>query len=221
VRRKPAIVIFWYRHRIEILMWILIGEMLASPVADYHPRAGAILGVVALVTLLMGVSVAGNQKIIRFGVLPAAGIWLVARGLEAFGDTTRIYAQLAPVAGLALSCSLLIAIFDHFNSVPDVPRSAIAEAFICYLIIAIAFSQIYWILNRLLDHPFNQPIVESRSGTFLYFSMITLSSVGYGGIVPVNPYLRLVAALESMTGIFFVAVVVARLVSSYKPKPRA
>jgi hypothetical protein len=50
--------------------------------------------------------------------------------------------------------------------------------------------------------------------------MITLTSVGYGRIVPVNPYVRLVAAFESMIGIFFVAVVVARLVSSYYHRPR-
>ena len=57
---------------------------------------------------------------------------------------------------------------------------------------------------------------RQKSGTLLYFSMITLSSVGYGGIVPVNPYVRLTAALESMIGIFYIAVVVARLVSSYR-----
>ncbi len=135
-----------------------------------------------LVTLLIGVTVAGSRRVVRFAVLPTAGIWAVARGFEAFGDSTKIYAQLAPVAGLALSCSILLAIFDHFNSVPNIPRNAIAEAFICYLIIAIAFSQVYWILNRVLDHAFNQPILVTRSGTFLYFSMITLTSVGYGGI---------------------------------------
>jgi voltage-gated potassium channel len=47
--------------------------------------------------------------------------------------------------------------------------------------------------------------------------MITLSSVGYGGILPLNPYVRLIAALESLIGIFYIAVVVARLVSSYRP----
>lgn len=47
--------------------------------------------------------------------------------------------------------------------------------------------------------------------------MITLSSVGCGGILPINPYLRMVAALESVVGIFYVAVVVARIVSSYRP----
>lgn len=202
-------------------MWIFIAELLASPIADYHRRAGAALGVFAACTLLIGTSIIGSRKVIRFAVLPAAGVWLVARLLEAFGDPQHLYAQMAPVAGLLLSCSLLWAIFDHFNSVPRLPRSAIAEAFISYLIIAIAFSQVYWILNRFVDHPFNQVIPESQIGTLLYFSMITLSSVGYGGILPINPFLRIVAALESMTGIFFVAVVVARLVSSYRPKPRA
>jgi hypothetical protein len=94
----------------------------------------------------------------------------------------------------------------------------ISEAFICYLVIAIAFSQLYWALSRLITNPFNQIIPESQSGTFLYFSMITLSGVGYGGIIPTNPYVRLIAALENMIGIFYVAVVVARLVSSYRAR---
>jgi voltage-gated potassium channel len=77
---------------------------------------------------------------------------------------------------------------------------------------------VYWILNRFVDHAFNQTILLTQSGTLLYFSMVTLTSVGYGGIAPLNPYVRMVAAFESMSGIFFVAVVVARLVSSYMPK---
>jgi hypothetical protein len=220
VKKRTAVVRFWYKHRIEVIMWVLIGEMLASPLADYHRLVGAGLGLLVLCTLLVGVSCVGSTKVIRFAVLPATGIWIVARAFEAFGDSQHLYTQLSPVAGLVLSCSVLLAIFEHFNSVPEVPRSAIAEAFIGYLVIATAYSQLYWILNRVLDHPFNQPIPEFQSGTFLYFSMMTLSGVGYGGILPINPYLRLIAALETMTGIFFVAVVVARLVSSYRPVPR-
>jgi len=71
-------------------------------------------------------------------------------------------------------------------------------------------------LNRFVAHAFNQVILSTQSGTFLYFSMVTLTSVGYGGIAPLNPYVRMVAAFESMSGIFFVAVVIARLVSSYR-----
>jgi Ion channel len=209
---------FFSRYRIEILMWALIVEMLASPLADEHPRAGVLLGLVVLLVVLFGIGDMAHRAIVRRVVFPVAALWMVARVLEAFGDRREPYANLSPVVGLAFSCSILGAIFDHFRTRSRDLRSAIAEAFISYLVIATAYSQVYWILNRFVDHAFNQVILLTQSGTLLYFSMVTLTSVGYGGIVPVNPYVRMVAAFESMSGIFFVAVVVARLVSSYRPK---
>jgi len=151
-------------------------------------------------------------------VLPIAAMWPVARVLEGLGGSEHFYTHLAPVAGLALSVSVLWATFERLHLAPRDPRSAIAEAFISSLLIAIAFSQLDWVLNQALENPLNQIIPPSQSGTYLYFSLITLSRVGYGGIVPVNPYLRSICALESMAGIFYVAVVVARLVSSYRPE---
>lgn len=213
---RLALTRFWRQYRSELLMWVLIGEVVASPVADQNPRAGAFLAVLIFLAVLAAASFMANRRIVRQVVIPIAGVWLVARVLEEFGDPRYAYAHLAPIAGLALSISALWAIVERFNSVPPMPRSAIAEAFISYLIIATAFSQLYWILSRLVDNPFNQPIQASQSGTLMYFSMVTLTSVGYGYIAPVNPYVRMVAALESMCGIFYVAVVVARLVSSYR-----
>jgi len=46
--------------------------------------------------------------------------------------------------------------------------------------------------------------------------MVTISSVAYGFIAPVKPYVRMAAAFETITGLFYVAVVMARLVSSYR-----
>jgi hypothetical protein len=207
------------RYRTEILMWALVAEMLASPFADTHRRTGALLGFSVLLIVFYATRYMANRTVVRRIVLPLAAPWMLTRIFEAFGNTAALYAHLSPIFGLTLSCSILWAIFDDFHSRPRDPRSAIAEAFISYLIIATAFSQLYWILNRFIDHAFNQIILPSQSGTLLYFSMVTLTSVGYGGIVPVNPYVRVVAALESMSGIFFVAIVVARLVSSYRPDP--
>jgi voltage-gated potassium channel len=210
---------FILRHSSELLMWALIAQIIASPAADYHPLAGGILAFFVLLVLLLGTTYMGSKKIVRFVVFPIAGVWMIARLLEAFSDRTHWYTNLAPIAGLALSVSILWAIFERFNSVPRIPRNAIAEAFISYLVLTIAFSQLYWILGRFVPNPFNQPIPESQNGTYLYFSMVTISGVGYGGIAPANPYVRIVAAFETMAGIFYVAVVVARLVSSYRPAP--
>jgi len=211
----------FHKYRSELLLFALIAQIVASPLADSHPLIGAVLAVFVLALLLIGVSYIVNNKIIRTAGLSMAGLWLVARILEAIGSTHSIYSHLAPVAGLGLSCMILWAMIDRFHSRTIITRNLIAEALINYLVIAIAFSQLYWILNHLLDHPFNQTIARDKTSTMLYFSMITLSSVGYGGIVPVNPYVRFIAALESMTGIFYLAVVVARMVSSYRPRHAA
>jgi hypothetical protein len=206
------------KYRSEILMLGFVAQMLASPLADGHPLIGGLLALTLMVQIIAGASYMANRRIVRFVAIPVAGIWLVARLLEAFVDPRHFYAHLAPIAGFVLSCSVLWAILDRFDRVPKITRSVISEAFICYLVIAIAFSQLYWVLNRLIANPFNEVIPEERIGTLLYFSMITLSGVGYGGIIPTNPYVRLVAALENMIGIFYVAVVVARLVSSYRAR---
>jgi hypothetical protein len=206
------------RHRTKIVMWALVAEILTSPLADSHPRVGALLGFAVLLIVLAAVGHFANRLVVRRVVLPVAGIWMITRIMEAFGNPHEPYANLSPVVGLVFSCSILWAMFDHFHSDFNNPRNAIAEAFISYLVIATAYSQLYWILNHFVDHAFNQTIPNTQVGTYLYFSMVTLTSVGYGGIVPLNPFVRIVAALESMSGIFFVAVVVARLVSSYRPK---
>jgi voltage-gated potassium channel len=206
------------KYRSEVLMLAFVAEILVSPVADGHPLIGGFLALTLVVIIFAGASYMANPRIVRYVAVPVAGVWLVARLLEAFADDRHFYAHLAPIAGFVLSCSVLWAILDRFDRVPEITRSVISEAFICYLVIASAFSQLYWGLNRLIPNPFNQVIPEEKIGTLLYFSMITLSGVGYGGIIPINPYVRLIAALENMIGIFYIAVIVARLVSSYRAR---
>ncbi len=207
---------FFKTYRSELLMCLLVAEMIASPVADYHPRVGALLAALIGLSLLAAASYMANRKIVKVVVLPIAAVWLVARLLEAFGNRQHADARLAPAAGLALSCAILWALFQRVRSVSETTGTTIAEAFMAYLIMGTAFAQLYWILNQVVEKPFNQFIPSYEVSTFLYFSLITLTSVGYGGILPINPYVRMVAAFESVAGIFYIAVVVARLVSSFR-----
>ena len=199
-----------------VLMWLVIAETLASPVADRHPQIGAAMALIVVLGVLLGARLSVSRKIVVGVVLPLSGLWILARLAEGFSNGEHIYNLISHSIGLLLSCAILWALFDRLHT-SQVTSSVIAEAFISYVIIAISFSQLYWILNELVVNSFNQKVTEAQSAEFLYFSMITLTSVGYGGIVPVNPFVRLIAALESMTGIFYVAIVVARLVSAYRP----
>ena len=199
-------------------MCAFIAQLLISPLADRSPYIGGLLAFSLLLLLLAGASYMANRTIVRRVVLPIAAIWFIARLAEAFGDSRHTYTHLAPLTGLFFSCSILWALMDRFDSISKVTSSVISEAFISYMIIAIAFSQLYWVLDHFLDHPFNVVIPLGQSSTYLYYSMVTLTGLAYGGIVPINPYVRLIAALENMIGIFYIAVVVARLVSSYRAR---
>ncbi|CAN5703531.1 hypothetical protein BH10ACI4_BH10ACI4_08210 [soil metagenome] len=210
---------FLHKYRSELLMCALIAQILASPLADSNPHIGGILAAMVLLLILAGSTYAANRKPLRIVLIFLTALWVLARALETFESSHPLYAHIAPVTGFLLSCAILWTIIDRFNSMPNITTNVISEAFISYLVVAIAFSQIYMILNRLLDHPFTVAIPPSKLSTLLYFSMVTLTNLGSNSIAPVNPYLCLVTAIGSMIGIFYVAVVVARLVSSYRSRP--
>ena len=48
-----------------------------------------------------------------------------------------------------------------------------------------------------------------------HFSIATLTSTGYGDITPVAPFARSLAHLEQLTGVFYIAVLISRLVGLY------
>jgi hypothetical protein len=53
--------------------------------------------------------------------------------------------------------------------------------------------------------------MAGRPGELLYFSLVTLSTIGYGDVVPLNAEVRILAALEGITGVLYVAITVALL----------
>jgi hypothetical protein len=78
----------------------------------------------------------------------------------------------------------------------------------------------YWLVNQLTPggaFSFNTNTGTRSMNAFngFYFSFITLSTVGYGDITPVSRIARWLAALEAMTGLLYVTVLIARLVALY------
>lgn len=55
-----------------------------------------------------------------------------------------------------------------------------------------------------------------RPSDLLYFSFITLTTAGYGDILPASGEVRILAALEASTGVLYVAIMIALLVSAYR-----
>lgn len=195
-------------------MIALVAEILLSPIVDVYPRLGAALALLTLWLMLTMFHDVAPKQLLRWLLFPLAGVWISSRLLEALQVRPLLSAQVASAAGLALSLSLLWLMLRRFGVVSKSSTNLIAEAMITYLVIAICFSQVYELLDRTIRHAFSYSVPPPRGSTFLCFSMVTLTSLGSSNLAAVNPYLKILASLESITGIFYMAVVVARLVSA-------
>jgi hypothetical protein len=93
-----------------------------------------------------------------------------------------------------------------------------------YLLIACAFMMFHAVVMVVDLHAYHiggQPLEDALHGdpdprgfaTLLYFSFTTLTTLGYGDIVPVSPVARLLTSVEAVVGQLYVAIFIARLVS--------
>jgi hypothetical protein len=64
------------------------------------------------------------------------------------------------------------------------------------------------------------PIEAPKVSEMLYFSFTVLTSTGFGDITPVHPIARMLCVLEQVTGVLFIAILIARLAGTYPPVNR-
>lgn len=87
-----------------------------------------------------------------------------------------------------------------------------------YFMLGLSWFAIYRVTNFVLPGSFNEagvPVpMDAHWSTLLYFSLTTLTTLGYGDIVAVKPAARMFATLEAATGVLYIAITVSRLVAS-------
>lgn len=88
-----------------------------------------------------------------------------------------------------------------------------------YLLAGLFFGLLYWVFEQLRPDTFTTSGDFSRM-TGIYFSFVTLATLGYGDVVPRTNVARGMAILEGVGGQLFLAVLVARLVSLYSNEHR-
>ena len=83
-----------------------------------------------------------------------------------------------------------------------------------YLLLGLTWANAYAFLHQLHPDAFAGTLGEALiSQTWIYYSFVTLTTVGYGDITPVHPVARSLAIGEALTGQLYLAITLARLVS--------
>jgi voltage-gated potassium channel len=105
---------------------------------------------------------------------------------------------------------ILIFIYGH----KEITRDMIVGAAVVYLLMAIMWSFIFGVVETLHPGSFNIPAGEAIGANrqFLYYSFVTLTTLGYGDITPVTGLARSLCILEAVIGQLYLVVLVAWLV---------
>jgi voltage-gated potassium channel len=171
----------------------------------------------SLVLLCAVLAVADRKRVLVIAValaIPAiAGRWI-----------SHFRPDLVPppvflTAGLVLIAFVVANLLRFVLRAPSVNMDVLCASISAYLMLGLLWTVAYWLVDQLNPEAFAFNTSEGRQSisgfNAFYFSFVTLSTVGYGDITPVSKVARMLAAMEAMTGLLYVAVLIARLVAIY------
>ena len=211
----------WQPKRIAPYTVVLVGLLVTfvlSPALHGLGRGEWIIGLFGLgIPLLAVYAVAETRR--HLGI--ASGLALVsaatnARWLDLPALLPAIGSTIAALLFFVYATGMLLRGVLRSRRVT---RDVLAGAMASYFMLAITWAFAFLLVDQVVGGAFTVPVVgeggDPQFDDMIYYSLITMLSVGYGDIAPVHAWARSLAALEAFTGFAFGTIVVARLVAMY------
>jgi len=114
----------------------------------------------------------------------------------------------------------IVNIVNFIRKQKEVTIEVIYAAVVVYLLMAMLWSNLYKLLETLSPGSFSLPEgqIKDERALFLYFSIVTITTLGYGDITPLTDRAGALASIEAFSGQIYLVVLVAWLVGMYVSK---
>src|ERR1700757_1178740 len=201
------------------LLIVLATLLIAAPFVEELEGGHLILSALFSLVLIAAVFAVANRKRSLVIALVLAIPAITARWINQLRPDL-VHPAVFLVCALVLLAFVIGHLLYFILRAPVVTAEVLCASIAAYLMLGLMWTVAYWLVDQLTPggaFSFNTTSgTQSMNGfTGFYFSFITLSTVGYGDITPVSRAARWLAAMEAMTGLLYVAVLIARLVSIY------
>jgi hypothetical protein len=199
-----------------VLVMIVVTYVLATTLTSRRGTSVLLFVQIATVWLALRISMA------RRGFLIGAGVLFVLTAVAAV--VNLVPAQRGELAGAVLAASSLLYFVAPFSIVRHIGYRRVVDletmlgALAAYLFIGIAFAFTYRLLGALQHGPFFGAQGEGTVAEDLFFSFVTLTTTGYGNLVPAGNPGQTFAVLEALTGQLFLITAVGKVVSAWRPQ---
>ena len=213
-QRIPRQHAFQWRFRYLLIFLLLLAGL--KPLAEIFDGLEAVLSLVLTAILISAINAVSQKKVIAIiGIILAAPVLITTwSGYFFEQEWFRVTADLS---GILFFTFLAYTIFTFVISQDTITKDLIAGTAVVYLLMALAWMFAYRTLETV--HPGSLYISDSHiighEFPFLYFSFVTITTLGYGDIYPVTTVTRTLASLEALIGQIYLVFTVARLVGMY------
>jgi len=202
------------RHRYAILFFALLSTIAIGPLLEALDFGRVLMEALLTASLVAAVFPLGvlQRRRAMFVIL---GLALGLRWYASHADSAT-----GSVVGALLWCAVAVvaaygAIRYSLSSVRIDPEHLCA-ALSAYLLVGVCWGVIYVAVVRLQPDAMlagGAPLAHGLGmGDAIYFSFVTLATLGYGDITPATPVMRGLAVFEAIIGQLYLAIMVARLV---------
>lgn len=225
---KPTMVVtgpirrFWAfvdRVRFALLLVMLLGLFVAQPFAHMLEVGGELIVIGYAFVLIVGFHLTAPRTTI--GVIGIIGtlVWLAVTLAFDWDIGVAANVELAIVINSILLAGLngWCTTYALFNQ-QETDRDALFGAMFGYFLIAMMWSQIYTAIELWSPGAFHKPEGSDTRSEMLYFSLVTLTTLGYGDIHPIAPLARILAGVQSAFGTLYIAVLIGRIVGAFRAR---
>jgi hypothetical protein len=206
------------RHCFAWLFFSLLLTLGAYPALEALVSGFNPLELLLAVNLVAAIASAARERWIRLLLLLGVAS-VVTRGIRAVLGVEA----LLPISGVLWVLASLLATAAtarHALRAGSIDAEHIFAALDAYLLAGLIFAVCYWLLDQTWPASFGAASASDLDlAHAIYFSFVTIATLGYGDVVPASDSARGLAILEAVSGQLYLTVLVARLVSLYSKQP--
>ena len=199
-----------------MLVFLCLALFVGTPIMVSFRDGEILFDVLFSLLLLSGVVAVGQRPVLTAVVAALAAVTIALRwaSYRTPESTARMQGEALGIVLLSILTGLVL--YQVFREGP-VTAYRIQGAVAVYLLVGLIWAAAYELVYRLVPNSFqfgaNDPGQARSTHGLVYFSFVTLATLGYGDITPLHPVARSLAIAEALIGQLYPAILIARLVS--------
>lgn len=203
------------------LVVLLIAATYVVSVSVQAEWGASVVVVVQVATVWYALKTSGARRTARIVtdvlLVLAVAVAILAPGL----DTSRGTSSFVLVASVVLYLIAPLAVVQNLIRRRTVDGETFLGAIAAYLLIGMLFAFTYRLTGQVQDAPFFGSGGDGTTAQTLFFSFTTLTTTGYGNLVPAANPGQTMAVGEMLLGQLFLATAIAKVITAWTPKRRA